>query len=296
MQTLYDVLGIPMSASQDEVRHAYRRLLTRVHPDRCYHDNDSVAYNTTRQLDQGQLHLLQQAYKVLANPLERRKYDTYLAPQWGNRPAAYQQTFQLAHPLNNTGQRQALAIGSGADGGAGVVKVVMDVAAVNSNRAPSTAGPISAYQQPSLSRGVCGDAGDPSSTNPMTRVLNTQVGVAGTAAATGVDSTEDLDKLTTSNTPPTAPVVYTASVSMQRLPDGTLSVRTIKTSPRAANIVVTTDGGIAPGAALSTETPEVHPQQQQQQKPSAAATPSEDSDVHMPHRICVVREHLVMRL
>lgn len=78
MQTLYDVLGVPMSATQAQIDKAHRTLLLRVHPDRCYTDNDSSIFNPDDELDEARLKVLEKAYAVLADPAQRRLYDNYL--------------------------------------------------------------------------------------------------------------------------------------------------------------------------------------------------------------------------
>ena len=64
--THYEVLGIPESASEEEVRHAYRRLVKTAHPDRAG--------------DTAQFRLVTQAYEVLSDPARRAAYDRSLRP------------------------------------------------------------------------------------------------------------------------------------------------------------------------------------------------------------------------
>ncbi|KPA74689.1 hypothetical protein ABB37_09013 [Leptomonas pyrrhocoris] len=90
MQTLYDVLGVPISASPAEVQNAYRKLLLRVHPDRCYHDNDSAIYNTSADVDEARLRVLEKAHAILSDPEKRRRYDDYLAGKLPNRALTQQ--------------------------------------------------------------------------------------------------------------------------------------------------------------------------------------------------------------
>ena len=66
MPTHYEVLGIPAGASEEEVRHAYRRLVKSAHPD---HAGDVVRF---RQITQ--------AYGVLSDPGRRAAYDRALRP------------------------------------------------------------------------------------------------------------------------------------------------------------------------------------------------------------------------
>lgn len=61
----YEVLGVPRSASQSEIRSAYRRLAKERHPD---HPGGS----------QEKFSLLQEAHAVLSDPNQRRKHDENL--------------------------------------------------------------------------------------------------------------------------------------------------------------------------------------------------------------------------
>ena len=71
----YDKLGLSPSASQEEIRHAYRKTLLKVHP-----DVNSKEGATEFFLD------IQKAYTVLSNPTAKTAYDT-------------QETTLAGHPL-----------------------------------------------------------------------------------------------------------------------------------------------------------------------------------------------------
>ncbi|CAL8073026.1 unnamed protein product [Calicophoron daubneyi] len=62
----YDVLGVSRSASQAEIRNAYRRLARQWHPDK----------NPSKEASQKFIEL-NQAYEVLSNVNKRREYDTF---------------------------------------------------------------------------------------------------------------------------------------------------------------------------------------------------------------------------
>ena len=64
MPTHYEVLGIAQSASEEEVRQAYRRLVKASHPDLAG--------------DPARFRLLTQAYDVLSDPARRAAYDRRL--------------------------------------------------------------------------------------------------------------------------------------------------------------------------------------------------------------------------
>jgi curved DNA-binding protein CbpA len=65
--THYEVLGIREGASEDEVKHAYRRLVKAAHPD--------FAGETA------QFRLITRAYDVLSDPAQRAAYDRSLRPE-----------------------------------------------------------------------------------------------------------------------------------------------------------------------------------------------------------------------
>ncbi len=66
MVTHYEALGITEGASEEEVRHAYRRLVKAAHPDLAG--------------DTAQFRLITQAYEVLSDPAKRAAYDRSLQP------------------------------------------------------------------------------------------------------------------------------------------------------------------------------------------------------------------------
>ncbi len=64
-QDLYDILGVPDTVSQKEIRTAYRALVKKLHPD--LHPNDRAA--------QEKFKLVSMAYKVLGDQEKRARYD-----------------------------------------------------------------------------------------------------------------------------------------------------------------------------------------------------------------------------
>jgi molecular chaperone DnaJ len=63
----YEVLGVPKTASPDEIKSAYRRLARQYHPD-VAKENPKAAEEKFKELSE--------AYEVLADPERRRRYDT----------------------------------------------------------------------------------------------------------------------------------------------------------------------------------------------------------------------------
>lgn len=62
----YDVLQVSQNASQDDIRKSYQQLILRHHPDKNEEKSES-------------LHIflkIDQAYKVLKNPVTRKEYDS----------------------------------------------------------------------------------------------------------------------------------------------------------------------------------------------------------------------------
>ena len=66
-QTLYERLGLPRDASPEEIRHAYRQLVLRLHPDRNLNKGETELF-----ID------IQKAYERLADPVKKADYDRKL--------------------------------------------------------------------------------------------------------------------------------------------------------------------------------------------------------------------------
>lgn len=62
---LYEILGVPESASQDDIRKAYRELARKYHPDKT--GGDKAAEERLKEINA--------AYDVLKNPDKRKEYD-----------------------------------------------------------------------------------------------------------------------------------------------------------------------------------------------------------------------------
>lgn len=67
-QSLYDVLGVPRDAAQDEIKRAYKRLAMKHHPDKNVSnksENEAIFKS------------ISEAYTILTDPQKRKHYDTY---------------------------------------------------------------------------------------------------------------------------------------------------------------------------------------------------------------------------
>jgi len=78
----YATLGVPKTASQDEIRKAFRKLARKHHPD--------LAKKKEKQAAEAKFKEINEAYEVLGDPAKREKYDT-LGADWerGGPPPGY---------------------------------------------------------------------------------------------------------------------------------------------------------------------------------------------------------------
>lgn len=64
----YEILGVKPTASEKEIQSAYRKLVSRYHPDK--HQD-----NALRELAEEKLQELNEAYEILSDPQRRANYD-----------------------------------------------------------------------------------------------------------------------------------------------------------------------------------------------------------------------------
>jgi len=69
----YKILEVPKTASQEEIKKAYRKLAMKYHPDR--NKGDKTAETRFKEINE--------AYAVLSNSEKRKQYDTYGADHFG---------------------------------------------------------------------------------------------------------------------------------------------------------------------------------------------------------------------
>ena len=93
----YEVLGVPRTASEDEIKKSFRKLARQYHPD--------VA--KTKKGAEEKFKEINEAYEVLSDPAKRKKYDE-LGPNWKQGaefrpPPGWQQEYRQGRP--STGGR-----------------------------------------------------------------------------------------------------------------------------------------------------------------------------------------------
>ena len=97
----YKVLGLDKSASQDDIKKAYRKLARKNHPD--LNPNDKEANRKFQQINE--------ANEVLGDPDKRKKYDQY-GKDWEHADQ-FEQARQQQRSNRPSGRRQRWSMGWG---------------------------------------------------------------------------------------------------------------------------------------------------------------------------------------
>ena len=90
----YKILGIDKSATEDDIKKAYRKLARKLHPD--LNPNDKEAHQKFQQINE--------ANEVLSDPEKRKKYDTY-GKDWQHADQFEQQQKSRGQQQNTSGQQ-----------------------------------------------------------------------------------------------------------------------------------------------------------------------------------------------
>ncbi|HEV8636285.1 MAG TPA: J domain-containing protein [Chloroflexota bacterium] len=108
-QDCYAVLGVPMTASEREIRAAYRKLARRFHPDLNAGDKNAAEH----------FKRIKAAYETLSDPERRRRYDELRTKRTSSRRARRAQTVAGARDqphlvkVRRSGGRLAVEVGLG---------------------------------------------------------------------------------------------------------------------------------------------------------------------------------------
>ena len=95
----YQILGLPKSASADDIKKAYRRLARQYHPDMHSGAKKSEMEKKFKELNEAQ--------EVLSDPDKRKKYDQY-GTNW-EQAEAYEQARRQAGTRGGSGQETSFA-------------------------------------------------------------------------------------------------------------------------------------------------------------------------------------------
>ncbi|RDJ31265.1 MAG: hypothetical protein DWQ18_03865 [Crenarchaeota archaeon] len=68
MPNFYEVLGVPKTATQNEIKTKFRQLAKELHPDR-----------TKDKSSEDKMSEINRAYEVLSDPDKKEQYDKYLS-------------------------------------------------------------------------------------------------------------------------------------------------------------------------------------------------------------------------
>ena len=184
-KTYYDRLGLPLNASQDEIKAAYRKLAQELHPDKLP-TNISAKMS---ELAKKEFNELREAYLVLSNPNARTTYDRRLAERrMAERRAAEQNTHHHAkahspgspEPWNIPLMTAAL----GAAGAIIIVSIVNAVAAIDRQSTVQATGASSTTLSPTTN---ANDGADTATTPSLPVASATATAASATTASGNVE-------------------------------------------------------------------------------------------------------------
>jgi curved DNA-binding protein CbpA len=126
-QNYYEVLGVPRTATADEVRTAYILLVKACHPDRLGTSPDPSEWKAANT----QLSEANAAFAVLGDPARRKQYDAALDDDGNNHKQAgtesrAEQSSPNGNHQNNSERMYVIVTGNAMRDRAGVIKALLD--------------------------------------------------------------------------------------------------------------------------------------------------------------------------
>lgn len=71
-KSLYEILSVQKSATQEEIKKAYKKMAVKYHPDKCVNDTDEE-----KKVKEDLFKQINEAYSTLSDDNKRKQYDTY---------------------------------------------------------------------------------------------------------------------------------------------------------------------------------------------------------------------------